>query len=153
LVRTLNLGILAHVDAGKTSLTERLLFAAGAAVPYHRLRGALAAQARQGLVHPVFFGSARTGAGVDALTAGITELLPTAGGDADGPVSGAVFKVERGRAGERIAYARLFSGTLRARDRLQFGRDGAAKVTAISAAPPTRGRCTSPSPSSPSRIR
>src|SRR6202163_2976821 len=27
--KTLNLGILAHVDAGKTSLTERLLYAAG----------------------------------------------------------------------------------------------------------------------------
>ncbi|TWP36839.1 hypothetical protein FGL98_08780 [Leekyejoonella antrihumi] len=28
-MRTLNVGVLAHVDAGKTSLTERLLFATG----------------------------------------------------------------------------------------------------------------------------
>jgi ribosomal protection tetracycline resistance protein len=43
-----------------------------AALPYRRLRRALAAQTGRALVHPVFFGSAITGAGVDALAAGIT---------------------------------------------------------------------------------
>ena len=102
------------------------------AVSYGRLRGELAAQTRRALVHPVFFGSAITGAGVDALIAGITELLPAAEGDADGPVSGTVFKVERGPAGEKIAYVRMFSGTVRTRDRLRFGGDDEGKVTAIS---------------------
>ena len=101
-------------------------------VSYRRLRSTLAAQAKLGLVHPVFFGSASTGAGVDTLAAGVRELLPAARGDADGPVSGTVFKVERGPAGEKIAYVRLFSGLLRTRDRLQFGAGHAATVTAIS---------------------
>ncbi|HEV7899879.1 MAG TPA: translation factor GTPase family protein [Planosporangium sp.] len=101
-------------------------------VSYRQLRGELAAQTKQALVHPVFFGSAITGVGVDSLVAGIKELLPAAEGDADGPVSGTVFKVERGRAGEKIAYVRMFSGTVRVRDRLRFRRDEEGKVTAIS---------------------
>ena len=101
------------------------------AVSYGRLRAALAAQTKQALVHPVFFGSALTGAGVDALMAGIAELLPAADGDGGGPVSGTVFKIERGPAGERIAYVRMFSGTVRVRDRLRVGSDE-DKVTAIS---------------------
>ncbi len=100
-------------------------------VSYGRLRRALAVQTGRALVHPVFFGSAITGAGVDALIAGIAELLPAAGGAADGPVAGTVFKVERGPGGEKIAYVRMFSGTVRARDRLAFGRDNEGKVTAI----------------------
>jgi ribosomal protection tetracycline resistance protein len=83
-------------------------------------------------VHPVFYGSAITGAGVDALTTGLITLLTVTEGDANGPVSGTVFKVERGPAGEKIAYVRLFSGTIRTRDRLQFGPDNERKVTAIS---------------------
>ncbi|MYW44285.1 hypothetical protein GT346_13400, partial [Streptomyces sp. SID161] len=41
-------------------------------------------------------------------------------------LSGTVFKVERGPAGEKVACARLFSGTLRVRDRTPYGdgRDG-----------------------------
>jgi len=100
------------------------------AVSYRQLRGKLAAQTRQARAHPVFFGSAITGAGVDALIAGITELLPVTAGDAAGPVSGTVFKVERGLAGEKIAYARVFSGTVRTRDRLPL-RGEEQKVTAI----------------------
>lgn len=100
-----------------------------------RLRAALAEQTRRALVHPVYFGSAVTGAGITALTDGIKELLPAAGDDADGPVSGTVFKVERGRAGEKLAWVRMFSGTVRTRDRLVFGQGPDAvsegKVTGI----------------------
>jgi ribosomal protection tetracycline resistance protein len=98
------------------------------AVPPQRLGRALAAQTGRALVHPVYFGSAVTGAGVDSLTAGIRRLLPTAEGDPDGPVSGTVFKVERGPAGEKVGYVRMFSGTIRVRDRLD---DRGGKVTAV----------------------
>ncbi len=105
-------------------------------VLYSQLRSELATQTRQALVHPVFFGSAITGVGVDSLVAGIKELLHPEGtraeGDPDGPVSGTVFKIERGSAGEKIAYVRMFSGTVRVRDRLQFSRDNEERVTAVS---------------------
>jgi ribosomal protection tetracycline resistance protein len=94
------------------------------AVGYWRLRAELAAQTGRALVHPVFFGSAITGAGVAALTAGIAELLPAAAGAPDGPVSGRIFKIERGASGEKVAYARMFSGTVRVRDRFRFRADG-----------------------------
>ncbi|MFC7484839.1 GTP-binding protein [Luedemannella flava] len=84
---------------------------------YARLRAELAAQTARGLVHPVFAGSAVTGAGVETLMSGIAELLPPA--TADGPLRGTVFKVERGPAGEKIAYVRMFAGTVRVRDRLR----------------------------------
>ncbi|HEY3629610.1 MAG TPA: translation factor GTPase family protein [Jatrophihabitantaceae bacterium] len=92
----------------------------------------LTAETRQGVAHPVYFGSAITGAGVDALTGGIAELLPSAGGDPHGPITGRAFKIERGPAGEKIAYVRLNSGTVRMRDRLPFARSSESKVTAIS---------------------
>jgi ribosomal protection tetracycline resistance protein len=101
------------------------------AAPYRRLRRELATQTRHALVHPVFFGSAATGAGVPPLMTGLAELLPATAGDADGPVSGRVFKIERGAAGEKIAYVRMFSGMVRTRDRLSSGRGHQDKVTAI----------------------
>ncbi len=100
-------------------------------VPYARLRRELAAQTRRALVYPVFFGSAVTGAGVPELMAGLAGLLPAGTGDAGGPVSGRVFKIERGPGGEKLAYVRMFSGTIRTRDRLRFSGNREGKVTAI----------------------
>ncbi len=101
------------------------------ALSYDVLRCLLAKQTKQVIVHPVYFGSAITGAGTDALTEGIRELLPVAHGNPDGPLEGSVFKVERGPAGEKIAYVRMFSGTAHVRERLRFGAGAEAKVTAL----------------------
>jgi ribosomal protection tetracycline resistance protein len=100
-------------------------------VSYARLRAALAEQTGRALVHPVLFGSARTGAGVEALMAAIAELLPATEGDADGDASGTVFKIERGSGAEKIAYVRMFSGAVRTRDRLRLRGGDEQKVTAI----------------------
>jgi ribosomal protection tetracycline resistance protein len=102
-----------------------------ATVPYARLRAQLAAQAARGQVSPVFFGSAITGAGIDPLIAAIAELLPATAGDAGGSVSGRIFKIERGPSGEKVAYVRMFAGTVRVRDRLRFGSDQEDKVTSL----------------------
>ncbi len=102
-----------------------------AGVPYDQLRAELAGQTRRGQVHPVFFGSAITGAGIAQLMAGVAELLPASDGDPDGPPSGSIFKIERGSSAEKIAYVRMFTGTVRVRDRLPFGAGRDGKVTAV----------------------
>jgi ribosomal protection tetracycline resistance protein len=95
------------------------------------VRAVLAEQTQLALVHPVFFGAAITGAGVKDLAAGIAELLPGARGNSGAALAASVFKIERGARGDKIAYARVFSGTLTVRDRVPFGRDGEGKVTAL----------------------
>lgn len=80
-------------------------------------------QVAAGEAHPVYFGSAVTGAGVPELVAGIVGFLPTAlPGD---ELRATVFKVERGSTGERIAYARVRGGALRVRDRVPLYRRAA----------------------------
>ncbi|WP_410596595.1 GTP-binding protein [Amycolatopsis sp. lyj-23] len=77
-------------------------------------------QVAAGAACPVFLGSAVTGAGVPELVAGIVEFLPAAA-PGDG-LRATVFKVERGRGGDRIAYARVRGGTLQVRDRVKLFR-------------------------------
>jgi ribosomal protection tetracycline resistance protein len=102
-----------------------------------QLRKAIAAQTVDGLLHPVVFGSALTGEGVGTLVDEL-RLLPAApaGGHT---LDGVVFGVEHDPGGKRLALVRLFSGALRARQRITYQRrdpDGGVsrhggKVTAV----------------------
>ncbi|WP_414942813.1 GTP-binding protein [Amycolatopsis sp. cmx-11-51] len=102
-------------------------------------RAEVVRQTRLGVVFPVFFGSAHSGAGIAELTGGIREFLAgTAKPAPDDRLRATVFKIERGRAHEKIAYVRVFSGQLGARDVVRFHRRGPggtitteAKVSAV----------------------
>src|SRR5439155_4985083 len=79
-------------------------------------------------LHAVFCGSALTGEGVGELGAGIADLLRPPAPDPEAELAATVFKIERGRQGEKVAYVRLFAGTIHTRDVI-LGE----KVTALAA--------------------
>ena len=106
-----------------------------AAMPRDWLLGKLAGQVRDALVHPVYFGSAITGAGVGDAHA--RPRRPAAGGGRRRRRAGlGPCLQDRARAARatRIAYARMFSGTITIRDRVRFG--GGAKAAAATARSP-----------------
>ena len=87
--------------------------------------GPLRDQACRGLVHPVYFGSAVSGAGTAELVDGVRRFLAPRPVTSDEP-RGTVFAVERTGKGERVAYLRLFSGTVHGRQRLVLRRRDAS---------------------------
>ena len=81
-------------------------------------RQAAAGLTRECALFPVLFGSSSQGIGITALLDGIVDYLPApAGGDGGQErLSGVVFKIERDKAMGRMAYVRLYRGTIRNRD-------------------------------------
>ncbi|MFL5761815.1 MAG: GTP-binding protein [Thermomicrobiales bacterium] len=75
-------------------------------------------QVAAGAIVPILFGSAVTGAGVPDLLDGIEHWLPPASELLVAPVEGTVFKIARRSSGEKIAYVRLFAGSLAVRERV-----------------------------------
>ena len=114
--------VLAETSERVIAEFERFGGAPGAAF----LDGELRAQVAAGVVVPVFFGSAITGAGVPELLAGVAAWLPPAAEATDGPVHGTVFKVARRPSGEKVVYARLVAGRLAVRDRVTTRRRDAS---------------------------
>ena len=100
-------------------------------VPSRLLRQALAKQTREATVHPVVLrvgGHRRRRPGAHVGDRRTARRPPPA--SARGRPQATIFKIERGPAGEQIAYVRMFAGRLRVRDRLQLA-DGEHTVTAI----------------------
>ncbi|MGG1329704.1 translation factor GTPase family protein [Bacillus tropicus] len=87
------------------------------------LREELEKQIQQANLYPIFFGSALTGIGVTELLENIPALFPANNPSQDEELSGIVFKIEREPSGEKIAYVRVFSGTLHVRKYVHIQRD------------------------------
>ncbi|MFI9454791.1 GTP-binding protein [Amycolatopsis sp. NPDC052450] len=116
-----------HSDAFLTAYLEDTVTA-------EDYRAEVVRQTRLGVVSPVFFGSARSGEGIAELTTGIREFLAGAAKPVpDDRLRATVFKIERGRAHEKIAYVRVFSGEIGARDHVRFHRRGLTKEAKVSA--------------------
>lgn len=77
---------------------------------------AITSQIRDAKLYPVFFGSAMTGVGVAELLAGVAAFFPVNASVEHAPLSAVVFKIEREAAGEKIAYVRVFSGSIQVRE-------------------------------------
>lgn len=96
---------------------EHLLaaYVEGQTITEEQVRAALMQQVGEASLSPVFFGSAITGAGVRELLADLGSLFPTNTRLEDAPLSGVVFKLEKEASGEKVAYVRVFAGSMRVR--------------------------------------
>lgn len=86
----------------------------------------------RGSLFPVLYGSSGKGIGIKQLLDGIIEYLPAPSGQASAPMSGVVFKIERDKIMGRMAFVRLYQGTIRNRDTVRnLTQDLDVKVTQI----------------------
>jgi ribosomal protection tetracycline resistance protein len=107
---------------------EQLLaaYVEGETITEEQIQTALPKQVGQAKLSPVFFGSARTGVGVQELLTNLESYIPSTTSLEKAPLSGVVFKLEKEATSEKIAYIRVFSGSLRVRTvvNLQRRKDG-----------------------------
>ncbi|WP_068782386.1 GTP-binding protein [Paenibacillus sp. GM2] len=85
-------------------------------VPADRWMSTMSELTRKALIFPVMYGAASRGTGIAALLDAIVQYLPDAGGNPQGALSGIVFKIERDKTMGRMAYVRVYEGSMRNRD-------------------------------------
>ncbi len=108
----------------------------------HEIRAELARQTRHAWIYPVYFGSAITGEGVQALVDGLRGLLQHDDQNLEDSLRATVFKIERGRSGEKVAFVRVHSGSLGRGDRVPVFRREAGGVAELEGRLGSVGRFT-----------
>ncbi|GIP53977.1 GTP-binding protein [Paenibacillus vini] len=104
----------------------------GDAISLAQWRNCAVELAKSAKLFPLIYGAAAKGIGIESLLDPMIHYLPLAGGDAEAPLSGIVFKIERDKSMGRMAYVRLYQGSLRNRDNVHnYTRDIQEKVTQI----------------------
>ena len=103
---------------------EQLLaaYVEGETITEGQVRTSLMQQVGEAKLYPVFFGSALTGVGVKELLADLGSYFPSNTSLEDAPLSGVVFKLEKEVTGEKVAYVRVFSGSMRVRTDVNLQR-------------------------------
>lgn len=69
-------------------------------------------------IYPVLTGVAKAGIGIEFLLEAIVQYLPNAKREINAPLSAVVFKIEHDPRIGKMAYVRVFEGTLNARDKV-----------------------------------
>ncbi|WP_342438715.1 translation factor GTPase family protein [Paenibacillus sp. FSL L8-0436] len=92
----------------------------------------LQAEAASGRMFPLVYGVAAKGLGITELLDAMIDYFPRAGGDAEQPVSGIVYNIQRDKSMGRMAFVRLYDGTIRNRDTVKnYSQNVEGKVTQI----------------------
>ncbi|MFF2908684.1 GTP-binding protein [Paenibacillus sp. NPDC057934] len=128
-------------SAAQTELLEALAerdealletYMAGDSLDLAIWRNHLADRAAAAELFPLVYGAAAKGMGVTALLDAMIQYFPRAGGDAELPVSGIVYNIQRDKSMGRMAFVRLYEGTIRNRDAVQnYSQNIQGKITQI----------------------
>lgn len=113
---------------------ERLLelYMSGGAFDLAVWKKHLQAEAASGRMFPLVYGVAAKGLGITELLDAMIDYFPRAGGDAEQPVSGIVYNIQRDKSMGRMAFVRLYDGTIRNRDTVKnYSQNVEGKVTQI----------------------
>lgn len=131
-------------EAEEAFLTDTVL-------PDDAAREKLCAAIRDCRITPILWGCAKNGTGVTELLDFCTDFMPDAADRASDALSGVIFKIEHDRTMGKLAYIRLFGGSLKSRDSVTL-IDPAAQTAAADLDPDDAVPACDDTPAAPWKI-